>query len=137
MRLLDFPVWQVLLGYTRHKGVPRVSRLEQTAKPSSFAFIRGRIDDQTWRAIVARYVWWETPEEAAIYPERVIARTMNMGDFDDIERIARLLGDAMLRDVVTHAQAGWFDERSWHYWHYRLGLCDLGAVPPLPRRALA
>lgn len=111
-------------------------RPEAIPKPTSFSRIRSLIDDETWRAIVARYVWWESPAEAETYPERVLARAMRMGDFADMEMVARQVGDQTLRDIITHAEAGWFDEPAWHYWHYRLGLCDLGAVPPMPKRAI-
>ncbi len=112
-------------------GVTAVS-----ARPASFSCIRERLDDETWHTIVGRYVWWKTPVEAEAYPEGVLARVMRMGTFDDTKKVADQVGDETLRDVVTHAQAGWFNERSWHYWHYRLGLCDVGAVPPLPRRVV-
>jgi hypothetical protein len=29
-----------------------------------------------------------------------------------------------------------FDARSWHYWHYRLGLAEPDKVPPLPSRVI-
>lgn len=106
------------------------------AKPASFSRIRDLVGDEMWRTIVARYVWWESASEADTYPERVVARVMRMADFDDAEKVASLVGDEILRDVLTHAEAGWFDEPSWHYWHYRLGLCSRGAVPPLPTRAI-
>ena len=109
-------------------------RIVAMAKPASYSRIRALIDDETWQTIVARYVWWESPAEAEAYPERVLARVMRMGDFWDVEKVARQVGDETLRDIVTHAEAGWFDARSWHYWHYRLGLSDIGAVPPLPLR---
>ncbi len=113
-----------------------MSRAGSIVKPESYSRIRQLIDDETWRIIVTRYVWWESPAEAEGYPERVLARVMRMGDFGDIERVARQVGDETLCDIITHAEAGWFDAPSWHYWHYRLGLCDLGEVPPLPKRAI-
>lgn len=67
-------------------------------------------------------------------PERVIAQVMDIGDFDDMRSLAAQLGDDALRDVIAHAQAGWFNPRSWAYWHYRLGLCEVDEVPPLPVR---
>ena len=42
----------------------------------------------------------------------------------------------LVREVLSHAEAGQFDERSWAYWHYRLGLARVGHVPPLPVRGL-
>ena len=88
-------------------------------------------------AIVSRarkYIWWKTPEEAALQPEQVIAQVMAIGDYADVQALASLVGDAALADVLTHATAGQFDPRSWTYWHYRLGLAAPGQVPPLPAR---
>jgi hypothetical protein len=81
-----------------------------------------------------RYIWWKTPAEAMVQPERVIAQVMNLGDHRDVEAMARLVGEAVLRDVLVHAGPGQFGERAWAYWHYRLELAGLGQVPPLPTR---
>lgn len=62
---------------------------------------------------------------------------MNLGDYDDVQALVAALGDEYLRDVLRHAEAGAFDERSWAYWHYRLDLDESGAVPPLPARRTA
>lgn len=67
-------------------------------------------------------------------PERVIAQVMNIGDYADVQALVTQVGDAVLRRVLSHAQAGQFNERSWAYWHYRLGLAQLDQVPPLPVR---
>jgi hypothetical protein len=62
---------------------------------------------------------------------------MDIGDFGDILRILDELGEDPLRDVLANAEAGWFNPRSWAYWHYRLGFAPPGEpVPPLPTRAL-
>ncbi len=84
--------------------------------------------------LASRYIWWKAPAEAVAQPERVIAQVMNLGDHRDVEEMAKLVGDGVLRDVLTHAQAGQFGERAWAYWHYRLGLAELEQVPPLPTR---
>lgn len=86
------------------------------------------------RPLALRYVWWSTPDEALARPERVVAQVMNLGDQRDVEAMAAVLGDQALREVLGHAEAGQFTERSWTYWHYRLGLAALEQVPPLPRR---
>ena len=88
------------------------------------------------REFARRYVWWLTPEEAMDYPARVAAQVMNLGVFADTARLAETVGDECLRAVVRHAEAGQFNARSWHYWHYRLGLADPGHVPPLPVRRI-
>ena len=63
-----------------------------------------------------------------------MAQVMNIGDYADVQRMVHLVGQKALRDVIAQAQAGQFNDRSWTYWHYRLGLCELEAVPPLPQR---
>ncbi len=69
-------------------------------------------------------------------PHRVIAQVMNIGDYTDVQQLANQVGDEVLREVIAHAQAGQFDQRSWAYWHYRLGLANVDQVPPLPVRTL-
>jgi len=67
----------------------------------------------------------------------VIAQVMNIGDYADVQAMAAEVGDEVLRDVLSHAEAGQFDERSWAYWHYRLGLASVDHVPALPVRRFA
>ncbi len=82
-----------------------------------------------------RYIWWETPGEAMLRPARVIAQVMNIGDFDDSRALLAAVGEASFREVLASAEPGWFNERSWYYWHYALGICEPeGMVPPLPTR---
>lgn len=82
------------------------------------------------------YVWWKTPEEAVAKPERVIAQVMNIGAWNDVLRLSVAVGDDALREVLMHAEIGQFSPRSWHFWHYRLGLAAVGEVPPMPVRRL-
>lgn len=93
-------------------------------------------DDALMRRMAGKYIWWKTPDEALERPERVIAQVMDIGDYEDVQALAEHVGDDALRDVLTHAEAGWFNERSWHYWHYRLGLAELEQVPPMPSRQM-
>ena len=83
------------------------------------------------------YIWWKTPEDALLYPDRLIAQVMDMGTYPDTRDLVCLVGTDRLREVVLRAEAGWFRPRSWSYWHYRLGLIDPEDKPPaLPRRDL-
>lgn len=84
--------------------------------------------------LAARYIWWQAPQLAAARPRRVMAQVMDIGDFADVESLTDAVGDDVLREVIAGAEAGEFNPRSWHYWHYRLGLARLGEVPPLPQR---
>ncbi len=91
------------------------------------------------RRMAGRYVWWKTPDEAMRFPERVAAQVMNIGDWDDVLEVIDAAGEGYLRDVLRHSEAGQLNARSWHYWHYRLGLAEYGVrpVPPMPARKLA
>jgi hypothetical protein len=80
--------------------------------------------------MAARYVWWKTQDEALKQPRRVIAQVMNIGDYRDVQTLARAVGDEALKDALTRAEAGEFSEKSWVYWHLRLGLNR----PPMPAR---
>jgi hypothetical protein len=95
------------------------------------------IDAKILKPLAHKYIWWKTPDEAIAAPERVIAQVMNIGDYADVQWLAEQVGDAVLREVLTHAQAGQFNARSWAYWHYRLGLAEVDCVPALPVRSLA
>jgi hypothetical protein len=95
------------------------------------------INPASLKAFACKYIWWKTPEEAVLMPERVMAQVMNMGDYADVQQLAALVGDDVLRAVLAHAQAGQFNERSWAYWHYRLGLSSVDHVPALPVRSFA
>lgn len=87
--------------------------------------------------LAQKYIWWKTPAEAIVRPERVVAQVMDIGDYDDVQSIVHEAGVAYLRDVLVNAEAGQFNAKSWTYWHYRLGLCDPGKVPALPERRIA
>jgi hypothetical protein len=84
--------------------------------------------------LAAKYVWWKTPEDAIRHPDAIIAKVMDLGDYDDVQALAREAGEDRLRQVLQRAEAGQFSEKSWAYWHYRLRLSDPGTVPALPRR---
>ncbi len=96
-----------------------------------------RYDQAALKLLAGKYIWWKTPEQAVAMPERVIAQVMNMGDYADVQALAHQVGDDVLREVLTHAQAGQFGERSWAYWNYRLGLASVDHVPPMPVRRFA
>ncbi len=86
------------------------------------------------KPFASKYVWWKAPEEAVAKPERVIAQVMDIGDYADVQALVSEVGEEVLREVLTSAEAGQFNARSWAYWHYRLGLAKLGEVPMLPAR---
>jgi hypothetical protein len=87
------------------------------------------------RRMARKYVWWKTPDEALAMPERVIAQIMDIGDYPDVLALVDQMGEDVLRDVLRNAQAGQFRARSWHYWHYRLGMATIDHMPDMPTRA--
>ncbi|MCL2309354.1 MAG: hypothetical protein FWC42_03625 [Proteobacteria bacterium] len=93
-----------------------------------------QISQEILSPLANKYIWWKTPDEALAMPERVIAQVMNIGDYSDVQLLSALVSDEVLREVLVHAEAGQFNERSWTYWHYRLGLSDVDCVPALPTR---
>ena len=95
------------------------------------------INQEALKPLASKYIWWKTPDEAVALPERLIAQVMNIGDYADVQSLARQVGDEVLRHVLMQAEAGQFNARSWAYWHYRLGLASTGQVPALPTRRLA
>ena len=96
-----------------------------------------QISQESLKPLASKYIWWKTPEEAVVMPERVIAQVMNIGDYSVVQALASQVGDEVLRDVLTHAEAGQFNERSWAYWHYLLGLSSVDHVPAMPVRRFA
>jgi len=94
------------------------------------------VSSELIKPLARKYIWWKSPDEAAIRPERVIAQVMNIGDFADVAALNEAIGDAAFVDVLTHAEAGSFNARSWTYWHYRLRLAQPGQVPPMPIRQI-
>lgn len=86
------------------------------------------------KELAAKYIWWKKPDEALRQPRRIAAQVMDIGDYDDVQRLAKEMGDDYLRDVLVNAEPGQLNERSWNYWHHRLGLVKRGRVPPMPKR---
>lgn len=88
------------------------------------------------KALSTRYVWWKTPDEAMRFPDRVAAQVMNLGAWEDALQLLEAAGEDYLRGILQHAEAGQLNARSWHYWHYRLGMAEFGSrpVPPMPLR---
>lgn len=86
--------------------------------------------------LARKYIWWKTPADAVAMPERIMAQVMDIGDYLDVQALANQVGEDALREVLVHAQAGQFNERSWAYWNYRLGLGSVDYLAPMPVRSL-
>jgi hypothetical protein len=96
---------------------------------------RASAGNRLLRTLARRYVWWLSPAAALARPNFIATHVMEMGDYDDVLKLEATLGrEAMVR-ALREAEAGRLSERSWIYWHHRLGLTR-GRIPPLPRRTL-
>lgn len=82
------------------------------------------------RGLASRYIWWEAPQESLRRPLRVAAQILNMGTLSDCLTLEKEMGTSAMREAIEKADPGWFDDRSWTFWHYRLGLTPWGAEPP-------
>ena len=82
------------------------------------------------------FIWWKRPSDAVARPLRVIAQVMELGSFADVEKLAGIVGREAFRETLLQAEAGWFSPPSWHFWHYKLGLAEIGSVPPTPERRI-
>jgi hypothetical protein len=90
------------------------------------------------KLLAPRYVWWKSPEDALWFPDRLFAQIMDIGTFEDIQSLIRLLGEERLIEVLWHAEPSWFRPQSWAYWHYRLRLTKATeTLPQEPRRKIA
>lgn len=87
--------------------------------------------------LATKYIWWRTPDEALRWPERVVSQVMDIGDYDDVQMLARTVGEEYLKNVLRRAESGQFSPKSWAYWHYRLKLAKPGRLPAPPQRKLA
>jgi len=94
----------------------------------------------TWKNLpilkkMTKYLWWKSPVEALKKPERIVSQVMNIGDYDDVCLLEHAIGEQGFKEVLQQAEAGEFEERSWHYWHYRLCLATCEEeIPLMPKR---
>lgn len=94
-----------------------------------------RADQRLLRALARRYVWWLSPGDALARPNFIATQVMEMGDYDDVLKLEATLGREALVRALREAEAGRLSERSWIYWHHRLGVAGR-RIPPLSRRTL-
>ena len=133
-----------LLGAGRIPGARKIGH--HWAIPTSAAIVRqarGRprhraspAADRLLRSMATKYVWWLPPREAIARADLIVTQVMDIGDYDDARKLEATLGRQALGAALRRAEAGRLSERSWIYWHHRLGLAPRGRVPPLPARSL-
>lgn len=98
--------------------------------------------DQTTQKIICqmaeKYVWWKTPQETLEDKRHFLAQIMTFATFEDCFRLFKYYGEEAFIDAIVNPSVGVFNEKSWHFWHYRLNLVNDGKdIPPLPKRDLS
>lgn len=84
------------------------------------------------------YSWDIPPEEAILFPHRLLLRVMDIGTLEDLIAMESRLSRDRLRSVLRSAAIGSLRPKSWTFWHYRLGLVEPGReCPPMPKQRIA
>lgn len=120
--------------YAPNSGHPLYPELRAMAEKLAVHPGGKKVDPIMGRTLARKYLWWVDPKTALEDQPRLVAQVMNLGTFEDARYVEAELGEDYLRRVLKEARPGWFEPRSWTYWHYRLGLARSGEVPDLPRR---
>ena len=90
-------------------------------------------DPQDLAWIARRVCWWQPAEATLENTPFFLARVMVFGTWEDICLVLETYAEGSFREALQSAPGGLFDNRSWHYWHHRLGITP---VPPLPQRSI-
>ena len=85
------------------------------------------------RAVAKRVIWFEDPEDAVLYPERLLAYLMTYGTLEEILIARKYFSDEEFEQALRNAPSGIFDLPSWNYWNV---VYKHEPVPPLPRRII-
>jgi hypothetical protein len=118
-------------------GNPRLDTLVAVLKATglSLQVVRreDRDDHHASLAMAAKYVWWKDPPKALADFAVFIAQLMTFGTLPDTRWMLDRYRTSELRDVLRNPPPGIFNGRSWHFWHYKLGMLD---VPEMPVRRI-
>lgn len=79
-------------------------------------------NEEQLRKIARALFWWQPPEVSLENPRRFLAQVMNLGTWDELQFVKKVYEWDAFKDALLHAEAGWFDPRSWAYWHAVFGL---------------
>jgi hypothetical protein len=85
------------------------------------------------QTIASRVCWWQPAVETLADTPLFLCRVMTFGTWEDAVLCLGRFGEEAFRSALRSAPPGLLDARSWHYWHYRLGMLP---VPALPVRAI-
>lgn len=83
------------------------------------------------RAVAKRVIWFEEPEDAMLYPERLLAYLMTYGTLEEVLVARKYFSDEEFERALRNAPPGIFDLPSWNYWNL---VYKHDPIPPLPGR---
>lgn len=89
--------------------------------------------DRRATGIARKYVWWQPPQRTLADRRLFLAQVMTFGTVTDIRWLLSRISTSELRRVLRDPPVGIFNGRSWNFWHLRLGLTP---IPALPARRL-
>jgi hypothetical protein len=95
--------------------------------------VKSGSDSASLAAVARRVCWWEDAATTLANTPLFLCRVMVFGTWDDACLALEHYGEEAFRRALGAAPPGLFDPRSWHYWHYRLGVLP---VPDLPQRVI-
>jgi hypothetical protein len=90
-------------------------------------------DSERLASIARRVCWWQSADATLENTPRFLCQVMVFGTWDDVSFVFNHYKEVAFRDALQSAPPGLFDNRSWHYWHHRLHVLP---VPALPQRAI-
>lgn len=76
--------------------------------------------DEILRYFANKYIWWKLPYDVMETPERIVAQAMRYADLDEFVLLWKVKEDMI--QALNNVQCGWFDEKSWNFWHLVLDL---------------
>ncbi len=88
----------------------------------------------TLEDVARRLFWWESNAQQVLSDERrFLTQVLALGTWNDVQLVMSHFGEAKLKNVLNDPYLGYFDRRSWTYWHV---YWQYPVVPPLPKRQL-
>ncbi|MEI8343226.1 MAG: hypothetical protein WCH43_17015, partial [Verrucomicrobiota bacterium] len=86
-------------------------------------------DSESLAAVARRVCWWEPADVTMENTPVFLCRVMALGTWEGICLAIDNYGREAFRQALQTAPPGLFDNRSWHYWHHRLGLLPVLSLP--------